>query len=293
MRLRYGLAAAAGAAAYALVEPHRPRLVRQEIPVAPACPPLSILHLSDTHLTERTRGLARFLTDLPQAVSQVPDLVLATGDLIDSDDGIEPLLRSVEGLRARLGRFYVLGSHDYYQAIFKPPTKYFKGPEKPSKAPRADVDRLEAGLASQGWTSLVNRTEVLPRDDGTIRLAGVDDPYLKRQRTDHIRRGANDVLAIGLTHAPDVVSEWALNGYDLILAGHTHGGQVRFPLVGAVVTNSSLPTALASGPHRIDGAWLHVSPGLGTSKFSPFRFLARPEATLLHLVPTAERATDT
>ena len=86
-------------------------------------------------------------------------------------------------------------------------------------------------------------------------------------------------------HAPDVVSDFALAGFDLVLAGHTHGGQVRIPPFGALVTNSSLPPALARGLSRVGNMWLHVSPGLGTSRFSPARFACPPEATLLQLVP--------
>jgi predicted MPP superfamily phosphohydrolase len=132
---------------------------------------------------------------------------------------------------------------------------------------------------------VINRTELVEAEGGTIRISGVDDPYMNRHRTDHISRGEGDVAAIGLTHAPDVVSEWLLNGYDLVLAGHTHGGQLRFPLAGAAVTNSTLPAALAAGLSRIGNGWLHVSMGLGTGRYAPVRFLARPEATLLHLVP--------
>lgn len=277
--------AGAGAVAYAFVERHLYHLVRKPVPVDGACPPLTILHVSDTHLTARDGKLARFLARLPEEVG-TPDLVLATGDMIEDDGGIEPLLEALEGLRGRLGRFYVLGSHDYYQAKVKAPTRYFMAPRGPSGARRADIDRFEAGLASQGWTSLVNRTELLPYEGGgTIRLSGVDDPYLGRHRTDHIERGGDDVLAIGMTHAPDVVSEWILAGFDLVLAGHTHGGQIRSPLAGALVTNSSLPAALAGGLHRVGAGWLHVSTGLGTSRYAPIRFLARPEATLLELVP--------
>jgi predicted MPP superfamily phosphohydrolase len=86
-------------------------------------------------------------------------------------------------------------------------------------------------------------------------------------------------------HAPDLTSEWALEGFDLILAGHTHGGQVRVPFVGALTTNSSLPNRLACGPFRVGGAWLHVSPGLGTGPYSRIRFNCPPEATLLELAP--------
>ena len=287
--MRGTIAAGAIGAIYPFVERHRYHLGRRAVPVKPACPPLAILHLSDTHLTGGNRRLIRFLEALPESVG-TPDLVLATGDLIEDDGGIEPFLAAVEGLRGRLGRFYVLGSHDYYQSKMKAPTRYLTAGRGPSGAKPADVDRLEAGLASQGWTSLINRTELLEHEGraGTIRLAGVDDPYLGRHRTDHIARGAGDVAAIGLTHAPDVVSEWMLNGYDLVLAGHTHGGQLRFPIAGAAVTNSSLPNALAAGLHPVGAGWLHVSMGLGTSRYSPVRFLARPEATLLELVPSGK-----
>ncbi len=94
------------------------------------------------------------------------------------------------------------------------------------------------------------------------------------------------MLALGLVHSPDVVTEWVLNGFDLIVAGHTHGGQLRLPLKGALVSYSSLPAPRASGLSRVGDGWLHVSPGLGTSKFTPVRFLCRPEATLLQLRPT-------
>ncbi|MEX0791075.1 MAG: metallophosphoesterase, partial [Actinomycetota bacterium] len=77
-------------------------------------------------------------------------------------------------------------------------------------------------------------------------------------------------------------------GYDLAVAGHTHGCQVRFPFVGAVVTNSTLPTSLAKGLSRVGNCWLFVTPGVGTGKFAPFRFLCPPEASVLTLVPRPE-----
>jgi hypothetical protein len=84
-------------------------------------------------------------------------------------------------------------------------------------------------------------------------------------------------------HSPNSAPEAVACGYRLVVAGHTHGGQVRMPLVGALVTNSDLPRRLASGAIRFGDALVHVSPGLGTSKYAPFRFLCRPEATLLEL----------
>ncbi|MDP9225794.1 MAG: metallophosphoesterase, partial [Actinomycetota bacterium] len=188
------------------------------------------------------------------------------------------------GLEARLGRFYVLGSHDYYQSRFASYAKYFSGHRSHVNAPKASTPELEAGLAAHGWQPLINETTLVNAPAGRIRLTGIDDPYLKRQDVQLIRRDDDEILAIGLVHTPDVVSEWFLAGFDLVVAGHTHAGQVRLPLAGALITNCSLPTALASGPHRIGNGWLHVSPGLGTGKFSPLRFNCRPEATVLELV---------
>ncbi len=274
----------AGALAlYAATEPYLYRLQRHTLAGTPRTPSLTVLHVSDTHLNTRDKRLMSFLRGLPERVG-VPDLVVATGDLIEENEAIDPIVELLGGLRARLGRFYVFGSHDYY--IGKRPSyrKYFSSEREVKRADDADTPRLEEGLRAAGWQALTNTT-VMVEDAGTkIRLSGVDDPYLKRHRTDHIERGDED-LAIALVHAPDVVSEWALRGFDLILAGHTHGGQVRFPGIGALVTNSSLPAGLAAGPQRVGRTWLHVSPGLGTGKFSPIRFATRPEATLLRLVP--------
>lgn len=280
--LAAGLGAGLAGAGYALTEPHLYRLTTRVLELA-AGPRLTVLHLSDTHMTSRSRGLVRWLERLPEKLQGVPDLVLATGDLIQEDGGIDPLVGAFSGIEARLGRYYVLGSHDYYQSSFQSYTKYWTGRRDQIGAAPADTRRLEEGLQAKGWISLQNRTELVECEQGRIRLAGLDDPYLNRHSTKHILREPSDALAIGLVHCPDVVSDWLLNSFDLVLAGHTHGGQVRLPLLGAVVTNCSLPTALASGAHRIGSGWLHVSPGLGSGRFSPIRFNCRPEATLLKL----------
>ncbi|MPZ70664.1 MAG: hypothetical protein GEU71_14215 [Actinobacteria bacterium] len=282
--------AAAGAGAYALAEAKSYRLVHHEVPVGSAVPPLRILHLSDTHLAGSNRRLIGFLERLPGMMEVTPDLVLATGDLIENDTGIEPLVSAFENIDARLGRFYVLGSHDYYRSSLRGVSGIFKALLKIERAPvtahKNSTDRLEKRLAAAGWTGVINRTEWIDDAGTVIRIAGTDDPYLRRHRTDHAARAEDEALAIALIHAPDIVSEWLLAGFDLVLAGHTHAGQVRAPLVGALVTNCSLPLELAGGLQKIGRGWLHVSPGLGTSRFSPIRFLARPEATLLTLRPT-------
>lgn len=281
------LAAGTGVAAYSLVEPYWPKLAVRSVATGHRGFTLSVLHLADTHLTRGDKRLMSWVGRLPERLGEVPDLIVGTGDFIDNNSGIEPLLDAFGSLDARLGKFYVLGSHDYFQARFHVRSfkKYFTGDSRMTKAPAADTDRLERGLQSQGWIPLTNRSEVVNTSSGTIRLAGVDDPYLKRHTTDHLRRSTEDALAIGLVHAPDVVSEYLLAGFDLVLGGHTHAGQVRIPFYGALVTNCSLPPALAGGLHRVGEGWLHVSPGLGQGRYTPIRFNCRPEATLLKLEP--------
>lgn len=278
-----GATAIAAAAGYSLVEARLPRLSVHTLELDYPVPPLSILHVSDTHLRAGDRHVARFVESLPYVVGRLPDLVIVTGDIIEDSSGIDPAINALSRLEAGLGRFYVLGSHDYFESRWQLPTKYFTGKKRPVTAPQADTPRLEAGLRSSGWAPLTNTTATVALGETQVRLTGVDDPYLRRHRTSHIGRAPDDAVAIGLTHSPDIVSEYVLAGYDLVLAGHTHAGQVRLPFIGALITNSSLPTGLAGGAHRVGSAWLHVSPGLGTSRFTPIRFGARPEATLLHL----------
>ncbi|MEA2477921.1 MAG: uncharacterized protein QOC87_2120, partial [Actinomycetota bacterium] len=271
----------AGAVAYSLYEARRPSLAWIEVPVARG-PEMTILHIADTHMSRRMAHLVEWLKRLPDVMGSIPDLIIGTGDFIEDDAGISPFLSAVSELDARIGKYYVFGSHDYYQSRFKPLTRYFSD-RHDMPTVLADTQRLEAGLGRRGWISLLNRDCVVQIDGKNVRLSGVDDPYIRRHQIEQIRRDPSDDLAIGIMHAPDLVSQWSLNHYDLILAGHTHGGQIRLPRFGALVTNSTLPANLAMGLHRVGSAWLHVSPGLGTSRYAPIRFLARPQATLLQV----------
>src|SRR5262249_32158449 len=124
-----------------------------------------------------------------------------------------------------------------------------------------------------------------------IEAAGVHDSHIKRDRYEQVAGPADPSadLRLGVLHSPEprVLDRFAADGYDLLLAGHTHGRQLRLPFTGALVTNGGIDRARASGLHRppADGsAWLHVSAGLGTSPWAPVRFFCRPEATLLTLV---------
>lgn len=283
--LASAVALGAGGLGYSLAEARSWRLRHHRLAVREGLPRVTVLHLSDTHLKERDRAKTRWLRGLPERLGAEPDLVLATGDLIEDPSGIDPLVDALAGLEARWGKWYVFGSHDYLHSTFPGFLKYFTGNRDVIRAKPADTPRLERGLDATGWKALTNRSEVLDTELGRVRLTGVDDPYIHREETGHLGRAPGDALAIGLMHAPEVVSEYALAGYDLVLAGHTHAGQVRVPFAGAVVTNSTLPCALAAGPTRVGSSWLHVSPGVAQGKFAPIRFNCRPEATLLTLEP--------
>jgi predicted MPP superfamily phosphohydrolase len=147
-------------------------------------------------------------------------------------------------------------------------------------------------MEAAGWLNANNRRGRIKAGDLDIEVAGVHDSHINRDRYDRVA-GACDPAAdlrIGVLHSPEpsVLDRFTDDGFQLLLAGHTHGGQLRIPGGPALVTNCGIERARASGLHHhpVDGdAWLHVSAGLGTSPYAPVRFGCRPEATLLTLTP--------
>ena len=239
---------------------------------------LTILHLSDLHFVRHDAKKARFLASLPPA-----DVTIVTGDFLAEPEAVETAIESVRAVRGRLASWFVLGSNDHY--VPKPLNylKYFVKRRKRRFASRGRVDDLIRGLTADGWVDLTNARTVLDVDGVPIELLGLDDAHLRWQDFRVAPRVAPDRFGLAVMHSPDSAPESAALGYDLLIAGHTHGGQVCMPGVGAIVTNCSMPPRLASGLIRMGSAILHTSPGLGTSKYAPFRFACRPEATLLEL----------
>ena len=140
-----------------------------------------------------------------------------------------------------------------------------------------------AQLTAEGWDDLTNVRREVSLDGLEVELLGLDDAHIGRQDFRVAPRQAPERFGLAVMHSPDSAPEAAALGYGFLVAGHTHGGQVRLPLIGALVTNSTMPRRLVSGLMRMGPAILHTSPGLGTSKFAPFRFCCRPEATILRL----------
>jgi len=248
---------------------------------------LRILHVSDLHFVRSDRAKARFLAALPR-----PDIAVVTGDILGEPEAVQSSVAALREVRGRLGSYFVLGSNDYYAPKPLNYLVYFRRRRRHRPGRRSRDAELRAMLEADGWQYLANRRASLSRDGLRMELVGLDDPHIERHDLRVAIRTDSGALGIAVVHSPDPAPELAALGYDLILTGHTHGGQVRMPLVGALVTNSTIPTRLCMGMSRVGRTYLHVSPGLGTSKFAPFRFLCRPEATVLDLVPEEDPAQD-
>jgi uncharacterized protein len=277
----------AGTAYSAGVEVRRWTLRHATLPVLPAgAASLRILHISDLHMTPNQRSKQRWLADLAQLA---PDLVVNTGDNLAHQRAVPAVLRALQPLLALPGVF-VFGNNDYYAPRPKNPAHYLLGTGKKIRGAPLPWTDLRAAFAEHGWLDLTNTRRTLTVAGRRVALAGVDDPHLRRDRYQRITGRADPAadLRLGLTHSPEprVLDAFAADGYDLVLAGHTHGGQLRLPGYGAIVTNCGLDRSRARGASRWGAhTWLHVSAGLGTSPFAPVRFACPPEASLLLLVP--------
>lgn len=237
-----------------------------------------------------------------------PDLIIDTGDNLGHLDGLVGVRRALEPF-AGIPGIFVHGSNDYFGPVFKNPMKYFAAPsrhhERSADLATASLDRfLEDEL---GWLNLNNAARALLLKGNRLEFFGVNDAHRGWDRLDRLpgaieemrenvawndEPAGNDVVSIGVTHAPyqRVLDAFVTYGASAIFAGHTHGGQVRVPgMAGALVANCDIPRDQAQGvsiwEHAGRSALLNVSAGLGTSIYAPVRFACPPEAVLVTLTP--------
>lgn len=289
-RLLQPLAAiAVGGLAWGLVERRWFVLRHATVPVLrdAGTPPLRVLHLSDLHLSPDDRRMAAFVR---RALVHGPDLIVVTGDILGHPDAIDDaveLLASIGGDRPAVA---VLGSNDQHGPTLRNPLRYLWGPSRRHPGVRLDTERMVVGLKEAGWQVLRNERVTIPTAAGDLDVVGLDDPHIgadSPEQVDWTPRAEPYPLRLGVVHSPyvNVLRQFSDNAIDLTLAGHTHGGQVRVPGFGALVDNCDLPLRMARGASRFDEhMWLHVSAGLGTSRYAPVRFACRPEASILDLV---------
>jgi len=263
------------------------RLRTYDVPILPpGAPPIRVLHISDLHATPGQS----WKVDWVRALARLePDLVVDTGDNLAHRNGVPVALDALDGLLDRPGGF-VPGSNDWFAPKAKNPARYLL----PDAGRRIHGERLPWGdlrstFTRRGWLDLTHRRERLTIRGLTVELAGVSDAHLHADHYDRIAGpvGTDVDVAIGLSHTPEprLVDAFTADGFRLVMSGHTHGGQLRVPGYGALVTNCGLDRRLARGLSRWgDDGWLHVSAGLGTSPYAPVRFACPPEAALLTLV---------
>jgi uncharacterized protein len=227
---------------------------------------LRIVHLSDFHLGFPSRGEHAVHRAVRWTVEREPDLTAITGDLL-SRPSAEPRLRML--LNRLPGSFAVLGNHD------------FASSRDPFSKPSAVTELGTTAVLSDEARTVELRGR-------RVQVVGVD-PRSYQQRTARPERLADQDadLRILLCHFPNVIDKLPPGVFDLVLAGHLHGGQICVPYGrGKKLRLAHMRWTYAEGLYRRPGGVLHVSPGLGTT-FVPFRFFARPEATELVLQSSA------
>jgi predicted MPP superfamily phosphohydrolase len=275
-------------AGYSGVENRAFRLRRAQVPVLPTgAEPLRVLHISDLHITPGQAWKANWVRALADLE---PDLVVNTGDNLAHPDAVPMALQGLSALLEFPGVF-VLGSNDLYAPRWKNPASYLLGNRsRRLTGKRLPWSALRDGMCAAGWVDVTNRRLPMRVRDLRLDVGGVGDPHIWADRYGRITGPVEPAvdLALGVLHAPEprVLDRFARDGFRLVLAGHTHGGQLRLPPFGALVTNCGLENARARGLSRWTAdTWLHVSAGLGSSPYAPVRFACPPEATLLTLVP--------
>jgi len=279
----------AGLGYASVIERNAFRLRRFDIPVlARGQRPVRILHLTDLHLTPGRKMLINWVRSLGELK---PDLVVNTGDSIAHPDSVAPLMYALEPLLSRPGLF-VYGSNDLFAPRPKNPFNYLLRPSSgdfKQKVPNLPTRELGEGMTAGGWLDMNNTTARIKVGDLDVAVAGIHDSHINRDRYDLVAgpAPADADLRLGVMHSPEPrnMTRFAEDGYQLLLAGHTHGGQLCVPFYGALVTNCGIDRARVKGLSHHDSAWLHVSAGLGTSPYSPVRFACYPEASLLTLMP--------
>jgi predicted MPP superfamily phosphohydrolase len=227
----------------------------------------TICQLSDLHL-ETLRISPEHICQVVMA--QKPDLLVITGDIISTRTDLDKLDRYLSGLAATYGKFVVMGNNDYSnlsRTLFKQYLKQFQ---------------------SLGWTPLLNDATFL--SNLNLWVIGVDDPVTRHDDVDQAYQKVFSApttptppFRLVISHSTDCLNDVAFNGAELLLTGHTHGGQIRIPGLPPFITNTYLgDNGIYEGYHVINGIPLYINRGLGESGI-PLRFNVPPEITFFTL----------
>jgi predicted MPP superfamily phosphohydrolase len=275
-----------GSLTYGLVEAQAFKVRELDLALLPAgSESIRVLHISDLHITPAQTRKINWVKSLAKLE---PDFVVGTGDFLAHQLAVPAVVEAMNELLDIPGA-YVLGSNDYFAPSFKNPFMYFnKNRQIRAEGIALPTSDLVDELNDAGWLDLNNKQSTAVINGVKIHFRGTDDPHINKD--DYaVVAGAfdSDAFAFGVTHAPykRVLQSFEADKADLVLAGHTHGGQICIPFYGALVTNCDLPQGQAKGYSTFGESKmpLHVSAGVGTSPFAPIRIACRPEATVITL----------
>jgi predicted MPP superfamily phosphohydrolase len=275
-----------GSLTYGLAEAQAFKVRELDLDLLPAgSDSIRVLHISDLHITPAQTRKINWVKSLAKLE---PDFVVGTGDFLAHQLAVPAVVEAMNELMEIPGAF-VLGSNDYFAPKIKNPLMYFsKNREIQTTGIALPTSDLVDELTDAGWLDLNNKQGLTEINGVKIHFRGTDDPHINKDNYAAVA-GAFDstAFAFGVTHAPyrRVLQSFATDKADLVLAGHTHGGQICIPFYGALVTNCDLPQGQAKGLSSFGESKmpLHVSAGVGTSPFAQVRIACRPEATLITL----------
>lgn len=242
-----------------------------------------LLHISDLHMIPGQETKIAWVSALD---SLEPDLVVNTGDNLSDQAAVPDTLRALGPLLSRPGLF-VFGTNDYWAPRPVNPFKYLMRSKREPSYIDLPWKGMRAAFIERGWRDANQARHEFKVGNVRLAVAGVDDPHHDLDDYAEVAGPPNEDadLSLALLHSPEprVLEKFEADGYQLSLSGHTHGGQICLPGSKAIVTNCDIDRKRAQGLHRFGDMFMHVSNGLGTSKFAPVRIFCRPSATLLRL----------
>lgn len=248
---------------------------------------LRILHVSDLHVNGHSAFCRWRLRRYARQVKTLDyDIVVHTGDMLDNGVGIRAAVDFLREITGGRPAFTVLGNHDYHhyswiENIINVHTLRRLG--LPIEIPIADyLDELAERARDAGIVCLNNEGQLVRTGGRTIWIAGIDDLMLGEPNINHALNGASpNVPVVLLSHNPDIYPWADLAGVDLVLSGHTHGGQINLPGIGPVLTRCYIGRDVAAGLSRRGNSVLHVSRGLGETL--PIRLNCPHHATIIEV----------
>ena len=218
--------------------------------------PLRIAHFSDLHFIGCPgAGYYRFV--VRKVLELDPDAIVFTGDLIDKPELLQTAIEILQPLTKAAPCYFILGNHDW----------------------RYDYEHFRSSLSASGWQCVTGTHVRIQMGDRNVLFAGSERPWIGDAPPSVIDADAD--LRILLSHSPDQYGVALKCGYDVMLSGHTHGGQIVLPIIGPVYAPSIYGVSLAAGLFQLGPLTLHVSRGIGAK--DPLRWRCRPELTCLEI----------